>query len=46
MLFLPLSLRGHEAVITFKDLCELQPRNGILRDFYRNLCLLSEWIGG
>ena len=45
-LFLSLSPRGHEAITTLKDLRELQPRSEILRDFYRNLCLLDGWVGG
>lgn len=44
-LFLSLSLRGHEATIALKDLHELQPRSGILKDFYRNLCPLSAGVG-
>lgn len=45
-LFLSLPLRGHEAIIALKDLCELQPQSGVLRDFYSNLCLLNVWVGG
>lgn len=44
-LFLSLSLRGHEAIIALKHLHELQPQSGILRDFYRHLCLLDDWVG-
>lgn len=45
-LFLSPLLRGHEAIIAPKDLHELQPQRGILRDFYRNMCLLDGWISG